>query len=44
MMCSMSDVNEKEREMIVMNDNVDENNNTCVVVVGKMIDVMMWCE
>ena len=30
--------------MIVMKDDVDEMNNTCVVVVGNMIDAMMWCE
>ena len=34
MMCLMRDENEREREVIVMNDNVDEVNNTCVVV-GK---------
>ena len=27
--------NEREREVIVMKDDVDEMNNTCVVVVGK---------
>ena len=31
-MCSMRDVNEREREVIVMKDDVDEMNNTCVVV------------
>ena len=40
----MRNENEGEREVIVMNDDVDEMNNTCVVVVGNMIDVMMWCE
>ena len=36
MMCLMRDVNEREREVIVMKDDVDEMNNTCVVVVvGK---------
>ena len=29
------DENEREREVIVMKDDVDEMNNTCVVVVGK---------
>ena len=33
MMCLMRDVNEREREVIVMKDDVDEMNNTCVVVV-----------
>ena len=31
MMCLMRDENEREREVIVMKDNVDEMNNTCVV-------------
>jgi hypothetical protein len=31
----MRDENEREREVIVMKDDVDEMNNTCVVVVGK---------
>ena len=44
MMCLMRDENETEMEVIVMKDDVDEMNNTCVVVVGNMIDVMMWCE
>ena len=36
MMCLMRDENEMEREVIVMKDDVDEMNNTCVVVVvGK---------
>ena len=36
MMCLMRDVNEREREVIVMKDYVDEMNNTCVgVVAGK---------
>ena len=34
-MCLMRDVNEREREVIVMKDDVDEMNNTCCVVVGK---------
>ena len=34
MMCLMRDVNEREREVIVMKDDVDGMNNTCVVV-GK---------
>ena len=34
MMCLMRDENEMEREVIVMKDDVDEMNNTCVVV-GK---------
>ena len=34
MMCLMRDVNEMERDVIVMKDDVDEMNNTCVVV-GK---------
>ena len=34
-----------ESEVIVMKDDVDEMNNTCVVSsLGNMIDVMMWCE
>ena len=43
MMCLMRDENEREREVIVMKDDVDEMSNTCVVVLGNMIDVMMWC-
>ena len=35
MMCLMRDENERERDMIFMNDDVDEVNNTCLVVVGK---------
>ena len=35
MMCLMRDENEREREVIVMKDDVDEMNNTCFVVVGK---------
>ena len=46
MMCLMRDVNEREREVIVMKDDVDEMSNTCVVLLllllGNMIDVMMW--
>ena len=36
-MCLMRDENEREREVIVIKDDVDEMNNTCVddVVVGK---------
>ena len=34
MMCLMRDENEREREVIVMKDDVDEINNTYVVV-GK---------
>ena len=34
MMCLMRDENEREREVIVMKDDVDEMNSTCVVV-GK---------
>ena len=34
MMCLMRDMNEREREAIVMKDDVDEMNITCVVV-GK---------
>ena len=46
MMCLMRDVNEKEMEVIVMKDYVDEMINTCIVLLllGNMIDVMMWCE
>ena len=45
MMCLMRDENEREREVIVMKDDVDEMNNTCVMLLlGNMIDVMMWCE
>ena len=45
MMCLMRDENEREREVIVMKDNVDEMNTTCVLVMlGNMIDVIMWCE
>ena len=32
MMCLMRDENEREREVIVMKDDADEMNNTCVVV------------
>ena len=39
MMCLMRDENEREREVIVMKDDVDEMNNTCVVV-GKHD----WCD
>ena len=36
MMCLMRDVNERERDVIVMKDDVVEINNICVaVVVGK---------
>ena len=36
MMCLMRVENEREREVIFMKDDVDEMNNTCVVVVvGK---------
>ena len=45
MMCLMRDENEIEREVIVMKDDVDEMNNTCVVfVVGKhdWCDVVVW--
>ena len=38
MMCLMRDGNEREREVIVMKNDVDEMNNTCVVV-GKHD----WC-
>ena len=34
MICLLRDENEREREVIVMKDDVDEMNNTCVVV-GK---------
>ena len=34
MMCLMRDENEMERDVIVMKDDVDEMNNTCLVV-GK---------
>ena len=45
MMCLMRDENEREREVIVMKDDVDEMNNTCVVLLlGNMTDAMMWCE
>ena len=45
MMCLMRDENEREREMIVMKDDVDEMNNTCfVLLLGNLIDVIMWCE
>ena len=44
MMCLMRDENEREREVIVMKDDVDEMNITCVVGVRDMIDVMMWCK
>ena len=45
MMCLMRDENEKEREVIFMKDDVDEMKNTCVVLLlGNMIDVIMWCE
>ena len=27
-----------------MKDDVDEMNNTCVVLLGNVIDVIMWCE
>ena len=42
----MRDENEREREVIVMKDDVDEMNNTCVVVVvvGNIIDATIWCE
>ena len=35
MMCLMRDENEREREVIVMKDDVDEMNNTCVVIEKK---------
>ena len=45
MMCLMRDENEREREVIVMKDDVDEMNDTCVVsLLGNMIDAIMWCE
>ena len=44
MMCLMRDENEREREVIVMRDDVDEMNNTCVLLLGNIIDVIMWCE
>ena len=45
MMCLMRDENEREREVNVMKDDVDEMNTTCVVLLlGNMIDVMMCCE
>ena len=45
MMCLMRDKNERDREVIVMKDDVDEMNNTCVVLLLRnMIDVIMWCE
>ena len=45
MMCLMRDVNEREREVIVMKDNVDEMNNTHVLLLlGNIIDILMWCE
>ena len=46
MMCLMRDENEREREVIVMKDDVDEMKNTCVVLLllGNMTDVIMWCE
>ena len=44
MMCSMRYENERERDVIIMKDDVDEMNNTCVVLLGNMIDVIMWCE
>ena len=34
MMCLMRDENERERKAIVMKDDADEMNNTCVLV-GK---------
>ena len=40
MMCLMRGVNEREREVIVMKDDVDEMNNTSVVVVFGKHD---WC-
>ena len=39
MMCLMRDENERERDVIVMKDDVDEMNTTCVVVVEKHD----WC-
>ena len=45
MMCLMRDENERERDVIVMEDDVDEMNNTCLVLLlGNMIDVIMWCD
>ena len=45
MMCLMRDENEREMKVIVMKDDVDEMNNTCVLLLlGNMIDVVMWCE
>ena len=44
MMCLMRDENEREREVVVMKDYVDEMNNTCVLLLENMIDAMMWCE
>ena len=35
MMCLMRNENKRGKEVIVMKDDVDEMNNTCVVVVGK---------
>ena len=35
MMCLMRDENEREMEVIVMKDDVDEMNNTCVVDVNE---------
>ena len=29
-----------EREVIVMKDDVNEMNNTCIILLGNMIDVM----
>ena len=46
MMCLMRDVNEREMDVIVMKDDVDEM-NTCFVfllLLGNMIDIIMWCE
>ena len=41
----MRDENERERNVIVMKDDVDEMNNTCVVLLlGNMIEFVMWCE
>ena len=47
MMCFMRNENEMEREVIVMKDDVDEMSKICVVLLlllGNMIDVIMWCE
>ena len=44
MMCLMRDENEREREVIVMKDDVNEMNITCVVLLGNMIEVVMSCE